>query len=90
MHHDILLSSVPICLEWISYDPTAPESKGFKSEYYYHLKLFDLVLKFFCKVNYMAVGTLNPWIEIWDLDIMDSLEPEFILSGTGAKKNKKV
>lgn len=62
IHHDLMLGSYPVCLEWLDYDPTEAGS-----------------------VNYLAVGTLNPWIEIWDLDIVDSLEPEFILGSQ--KKN---
>jgi periodic tryptophan protein 1 len=62
-----MLTSFPICLEWLDYDAT--------SSY---------------KVNYMAVGTLNPWIEIWDLDLIDNLQPEFILGSSKTIKKKKL
>ena len=31
--------------------------------------------------NYVAVGTFQPSIEIWNLDVMDPLEPTAILGG---------
>ncbi|KAG2365547.1 WD40-repeat-containing domain protein [Suillus spraguei] len=52
--------------------------------------------------NYIAVGTLDPEIEIWSLDVMESMYPDMILgrpdktaahvpvpAGTGKKKRKK-
>ena len=54
VHHDIVLSSFPLALEWIP----------FKNN---------------LKCNYALVGSFTPGIEIWNLDIMDAIEPEIIL-----------
>ena len=38
--------------------------------------------------NYLAVGTMEPDILIWDLDIVDVVEPAFVLSGMKKRKKK--
>ncbi len=35
--------------------------------------------------NYMAVGTFSPGIEIWNLDVLDPLEPSAVLGGVDEK-----
>lgn len=38
----------------------------------------------------MAVGTMEPYIDIWDLDLVDTLEPVASLGKRKKKKSKKV
>ena len=63
VHHDIVLSSFPLSLEWIPYKNNL-------------------------KCNYALVGSFTPRIEIWNLDIMDAIEPEIILGLNTESKNK--
>jgi periodic tryptophan protein 1 len=39
--------------------------------------------------SYIAVGTFNPAIEIWNLDVLDPLEPTAILGGVEMNSKKK-
>jgi periodic tryptophan protein 1 len=87
VHHDLMLPNFPLCLEWLDFPPTSSEMQT------------DTRPKF---GNYIAVGTLDPEIEIWSLDVMESMYPDMILgrpdktaahvpvpAGTGKKKRKK-
>ncbi|XP_022134698.1 uncharacterized WD repeat-containing protein C17D11.16 [Momordica charantia] len=39
--------------------------------------------------NFIAVGSMEPSIEIWDLDIIDEVQPSVVLGGIAEKKKKK-
>ena len=40
--------------------------------------------------NYVALGTMEPEIQIWDLDVVNTIEPAYVLAGQKKKKKKKV
>ncbi|KGG51076.1 hypothetical protein DI09_45p30 [Mitosporidium daphniae] len=61
VHHDIMLPTFPLCLEWADY-ATGRDSS-----------------------NLVAVGSFDPTIEIWDLDIIDPVYPYVMLGSSGDK-----
>lgn len=67
VHHDLMLSSYPLCLEWLDFD-CGEEEPG----------------------SFVAVGTMEPVIELWDLDVIDAPEPSFTLGTKSSKKRKQV
>lgn len=89
VHHDLMLPSFPLCLEWLDFPPvTSPSAQSNSAT-----KQFG---------NYIAVGTMEPEIEIWSLDTVEAMYPDMVLGrpdktaahvptplGTGKKKRKK-
>jgi len=63
LHHDILLNSYGLCIEWIGIDVTKKSEKG----------------------NFCALGSLEPVIEIWDLDVINPIEPILRLGNLNKK-----
>ncbi|KAM6554390.1 hypothetical protein CsatB_015152 [Cannabis sativa] len=49
----------------------------------------DCPLKGGDRGNFLAVGSMEPSIEIWDLDIIDEVQPCMVLGGIAEKKKKK-
>jgi periodic tryptophan protein 1 len=89
-----MLPNFPLCLEWLDFPPASSCShSGEMADALSPTKPFG---------NYIAVGTLDPEIEIWSLDVVESMYPDMVLGrpdktamhvpvplGTGKKKRKK-
>ncbi|CAG9820209.1 unnamed protein product [Phaedon cochleariae] len=65
VHHDFLLPSFPLCLEWLNFEPNMP------------------------KGNYCAVGSMSPIIEVWDIDLINVMEPSFTLGKSASRKKNR-
>ncbi|KAJ3862292.1 WD40-repeat-containing domain protein [Lentinula novae-zelandiae] len=91
VHHDLMLPNFPLCLEWLDFPPASSSSSTMNND--------PSNLGF---GNYIAVGTLDPEIEIWSLDVVEAMYPNSVLGrpdktkahipvplGTGKKKKKK-
>ncbi|KAF9267928.1 transducin family protein/WD-40 repeat family protein [Marasmius fiardii PR-910] len=90
VHHDLMLPNFPLCLEWLDFPPASTSSSPSN----------DPTNSGFG--NYIAVGTFDPEIEIWSLDVVEAMYPNTVLGrpdrtkahvpiplGTGKKKKKK-
>jgi periodic tryptophan protein 1 len=86
-HHDLMLPSFPLCVEWLDFSP-GPSSSDEPAR---------------APGNFIAVGSFDPSIEIWDADVLDGMYPTAVLGlatglekpeakpkGTGKKKRKQM
>ncbi|KAL0281215.1 UNVERIFIED_CONTAM: hypothetical protein PYX00_002270 [Menopon gallinae] len=64
VHHDILLPSIPLCIEWLNYDPANVNRSA----------------------NLCAVGSMAPIIDVWDIDLVNCIEPAYKLGKKGSRK----
>jgi len=69
-HHDIPLPVFPLCVAWLDHHPAAAAGASSSTSR--------------PRGNYAAVGTFAPYIEIWDLDVIDALEPVCVLGAEAA------
>lgn len=81
VHHDLMLPSFPLCVEWINFRPNSSASADSSENI----------------GNFAAIGTFDPQIEVWNLDCLDKAFPDLILgepqensfASMSSKKKKK-
>ncbi|XP_055352328.1 periodic tryptophan protein 1 homolog [Paramacrobiotus metropolitanus] len=64
IHHDMILPSYPLALEWLNYQSGQTEESG----------------------NFVAVGSMDDVIQIWDVDVVNALEPAYELKARRKRK----
>ncbi|ODQ68215.1 WD40 repeat-like protein [Nadsonia fulvescens var. elongata DSM 6958] len=87
VHHDVMLPSFPLCVEWLDFKVGSAATSAATEE------------ERNAPGNFAAVGTFEPEIEIWNLDVVDGVYPDAILgqrpedaesfSNVSMKKKKK-
>ena len=68
VHHDVLLAAFPLCLAWMDAAPGSLLSSGGRGG------MGDP-----SPGSFVAVGTMEPGIEIWDVNEADAVEPVAVL-----------
>lgn len=94
VHHDLMLPSFPLCLEWLDFKPAAYADDGDEPQLLPRGEPG-------AHGSYIAVGTMDPEIEIWSMDVVEAAFPDAILGrrdltkdlgmpmGTGKKKRRQ-
>ena len=65
VHHDVAMPTFPLCVEWLNFS-TAAGVDGTTHN---------------TPGSFAAMGTFHPGIEIYDLDVLEALEPDVTLGG---------
>ncbi|XP_076810158.1 periodic tryptophan protein 1 homolog [Clavelina lepadiformis] len=69
VHHDVSLSSAPLCMQWLDFDAGNVLDRCSSN-----------------KGNFVAIGNIDSVIDVWDIDVLNTLEPAYSL---GVPKEKQ-
>lgn len=74
VHHDIALPAMPMALAWSDCPPARSSDD------------LGVPLASAPVGSYLAVGSMRPGIEVWNLDVTDPLEPSLVLGGSAEEQ----
>mmetsp|Transcript_27650 Transcript_27650/g.38984 ORF Transcript_27650/g.38984 Transcript_27650/m.38984 type:complete len:508 (+) Transcript_27650:21-1544(+) len=80
VHHDVLLGAFPLCVEWVACNPKSSSISDTTNN--------NTTAP--STGSFAAVGTFEPCIEIWDLDVLDAVEPMATLGGAKQETTSKL
>ncbi|CAK9298571.1 unnamed protein product [Gordionus sp. m RMFG-2023] len=94
IHHDTMLPYLPLSCEWFSFDIQLSNSPNDQINHRHennddNAENESVSTINYSGANYLAVGNMKSFIDIWDLDIDGALEPHFTLKHKGGKIQKK-
>ncbi|CAI5466651.1 unnamed protein product [Closterium sp. Yama58-4] len=83
VHHDIMLPAFPLALAWMDFNPSAAAAAAGSSAGATAgaIAAAGAGASVLAPGNFVAVATMDPSIEIWDLDVLDEVEPAAALGG---------
>ncbi|CAI5987764.1 unnamed protein product [Closterium sp. NIES-64] len=81
VHHDIMLPAFPLALAWMDFNPSAAAAAAAAGSSAAAIAVAGAGASVLAPGNFVAVATMDPAIEIWDLDVLDEVEPAASLGG---------
>ncbi|CAI5957483.1 unnamed protein product [Closterium sp. NIES-65] len=81
VHHDIMLPAFPLALAWMDFNPSAAAAAAAAGSSAAAIAAAGAGASVLAPGNFVAVATMDPAIEIWDLDVLDEVEPAASLGG---------
>ena len=76
--------NMPLCLTWLDYDANDANAGWFIEDI-----IFIFIFLLFCLVNYVAVGSMEGAIELFNVDLVDQMEPLHTFGKKSKKKKSK-
>jgi len=89
VHHDVMLPAFPLCVEWVGYGGAGGKAGQSSVPLFFSVVYPNLTPSSSSLGNFAAVGTFQPEIEVWNVDVVDALYPHFVIGEQPIEEKKK-